>query len=205
MQKQSVCPNNKNFVFNGKCPIDTCQFNNSKTSRGCLSLDISSAVGHRSDAAVTDQFLLQFKILPNADKFDSKNHNEKFAEYARKKAVNAAKANMTLYLFCHWIRSTLKPNENFSYNHGSNSLIENLLNSFPLNQVELKFEIWMLYYAANPKCYAAFIADQKRKDESIELVHVLGLTPGKHKTLIETIKSCTLSKSKPRRKAKTTE
>lgn len=202
-QKQSVCPHNKNFIFCGKCPIDTCQYNNTKTSRGCLSLDISSAVGHRSDAAVTDQFLLQFKILPNAEKFDSKNHNEKFAEYARKKAVNAAKANMTLYLFCHWIRLHLKPSDKFDYVRGSNSLIENLLMTFPLNQVELKFEPWMIYYAANQKAYAAFIADQKRKDESIELVHVLGLTPGKHKTLIEIIKS--LSKTKPRRKAKTTE
>lgn len=199
----STCPYNKTFVFTGKCQINSCQFHNTKTQRNCIALDLSSSSGTRADGAVTDLFLLNFKILPNAKAFEAKTHNEKFAEYSRKKAVTATLANMTLYLFSHWIKAKLKPSDNFTYIKGQHSLIDNLLNSFPLNQVELKFEPWMLYYAANQKAYEAFIREQNRKDDSVALVHVLGLTPGKHTQLIEAIKSFKpqVSKNKTRRKA----
>jgi hypothetical protein len=198
MSEISVCPNLKTFEFSGKCCIKTCQFNNNKTKRACLALDLLPNTGSKADGAVTDLFLLNFKILPNQQNFEAKKYNEKFAEYARKKAVTAAKANMTLYLYCSWIKQTLEPSLDFVYQ--SNSLIDNMLNSFPLNQEELKFEPWMIYYAANPKAYKAFIEQQNRKDDSTPLVNVLGLTPGKHKQVIESI--INMTKNKNRRKAK---
>lgn len=193
----SVCPYQKTFEFSGKCCITTCQFNNNKTKRSCLALDLSPNAGTKADGAVTDLFLLNFKILPDVKNFEAKNYNEKFAEYARKKAVTASKSNMTLYLYCSWIKQNLEPSPTFEY--VPNPLLDTILNTFPLNQPELKFEPWMIYYAANEKAYKAFIGTQKRKDDSVPLVNVLGLTPGKLKQVIESITSMT--KTKKRRKA----
>lgn len=175
------CPIQKSYCYKGKCAIETCQFNNPKTKTGCIERDISSTT---SNIHITDIQLLNLKIIPKADQFETKKFNENFAAYVRKKAEIATKSNMLLYLYCNWIRTTLKPNSKFAYQQGV-QVIDQMLNTFPLNQEELNFEPWMLYYLANPKAYAAFIDDQKRNQkEKLKVFNLLCLTPGKHKQLV---------------------
>lgn len=184
-QKIAVCPCNKTFQFSGKCIVTTCQYHNVKTKSGCLELDIAAASTKLSDTQI-----LHFKILPNQDKFESKSYDGKFAFYARKKAVVAAKSNMLLYLYCSWIKTKLKPSEKFGYEVGISNVLDEMLRNFPFNQPELSFEPWMLYYAANPKVYQKFIDEQQRGgEESVLLINVLCLTPGKHKNLVYALKN----------------
>lgn len=189
------CPLQKNYTYRGKCQIETCQFNNPKTKTGCIDRDISSTT---SQIHITDVQLLNLKILPKSKEFETKNFNENFAAYARKKAEISAKSNMLLYLFCLWIKSTLKPSPRFQY-AGGVPYLDLVLNSFPLNQIELSFEPWMLYYVANPKAYIAFIESQKRSQkERLKVHNLLCLTPGKHKQLASLLANYNKSFQKPK-------
>lgn len=182
--KENTCPLVPWYKFKGKCSITTCQNNTTRTLTGCLALDRPE----RSDK-ITDTELLHYKVIPNKEKLDSQTMDTKYTSYIRKKYVSSVKSNMVYYLYVMYIQHNYKPHSKFTYIKGVSGIIDNILHSFPFNQKEAVFEPWMIVYAANPKIFKLFLSKQQRSTgETINLVSVLGLTPGKYKNICHAIK-----------------
>lgn len=181
----AVCPLVDFYVYEGKCPVTTCQHNTTRTCNGCMIQDRQE----RSDR-ITDAEILFYKIRPNPEQFSSKNPDVKFASYIRKRFISMAKGNMTLYMYVTFCKNTQKPSSKFDYAAGKNAIIDEAINSFPLNQKELHFEPWMIYYLYNPKFLQHFIEKQDRTNtEAISIHNVLCTTPKKYNRVVQELKT----------------
>lgn len=186
------CPLNGQYCYTGRCQITTCQHQTSVTVTGCLLQDRKERHDKISDAEV-----LHYKIKPRADEFGSKSMDVKFASYVRKVQIGATRSNMALYLYVNFVLGKYKPNPKFDYEPGINKIIDQTVSSFPLQQDYLPFAPWMLFYLANPKVFKEFLGDQNRMiTEKLDLVNVLGSTPGKYKNLCLSIKQFAQAKRK---------
>lgn len=189
--KVNVCPLVPSYGTKGKCGVETCQNHNLISPTGCLLRDRAE-----NESKITDAEILHYKIRPRSAEFGSKSLDTKFSAYIRKRHVVAAKSNMIFYMFVQYVKEKFAPHPKFNYTQGYSKFLDQMISEFPFTQEDSGFEPWMLPYLSMPKIFNTFVEGQNRKiSESISLVNVLGITPGKYKNLKHSIQTFTKVKT----------
>jgi hypothetical protein len=166
----NACPEKAFFKFKGLCPIRTCQYNNRKTSRGCLSLDRKES----STKSISDSELHYFKFS------GSKSVNLRNVATRRKCAITRVKNIIILQYYIFYLFDNFKPEESEVYKQGISVRVDTLISSYPLSIPRLKFKTWMLPHLVNENILQDYLNKSvSHLSSDINLKNMLNLVPKK--------------------------
>ncbi len=162
------CPENTefDFVFEGKCPITSCQHCTSATENGCMFLDRKDS----ADKGITNKEIKHYKqgLFPEFSEFDQK----ALDAYVRQ-AQSRARSAICLQLYIDSLAESGK--EQFSYKPRF-TLVHNVHNY--LKQTFDRYEDWMIFYMGNEEAFSEITGTVSSLD--ITLGQALGrMTPKK--------------------------
>ena len=165
----SECPEQDFFAYLGKCPINTCQYHTTETSRGCLALDRKES----SNKVITDIELHHYKFKNTG--ITQRNVNTK-----RKVAIGRVRNLIVLQYFIFYIEERFNEEDGLQYEPGISQRVDALVNSYPLRIKRLKFKPWMLAFVLDESILQEYMDSAvQNKNSDVNLKNMLDLVPKK--------------------------
>lgn len=159
-----------NFVFEGKCPIKTCQYNTCKTENGCLSLDRKES----ADRPISAKELHYYKLsgLEEFSRFDSKQ-----IETVIKRTQSKSKLIIALHSYVSYLNhEDLDKSMQERYRPKMYPLVD-MAHSY-LRQTFPEYETWMLKYMSDEELFGE--VTQAFTKSELSLGQSLLMTPKKY-------------------------
>lgn len=158
------------FVFKGKCPIETCQYNTSKTQNGCLALDRKES----ADRPISAKELHYYKLsdIEEFSTFDSKQ-----IETIVKRTQNKSKLIIALHSYVSYLNhEDLDKTMQEMYRPKVYPLVD-MTHSY-LRQTFPEYETWMLKYMSDEVLFGEVTQSFTKSD--LSLGQALLMTPKKY-------------------------
>lgn len=173
----NVCPENIDFkfVFEGQCPIETCQHCNKVTKTGCLFIDRKES----SDRPITNKEISHYKrsLFPEFADYD-----QKALDGLVRQTQVRTRAAICMQSYINWLAEHVEP---VDVEYTPSYAIVHEVQSY-LTQTFDAYEPWMIFMMDDEQRFSAAVGAVAKTD--ITLGQALGrMTQKKFETFCQTL------------------